>query len=68
MTTLETMEENVRLPMAMLKPGFISVAAEKLMEPTEIVPTVMAGVVPDTAASIVKPFDVCVITVHAPEA
>lgn len=56
MTTLEVME-NVRLPVAKVKPGFISAATEKLLaviEPTEIVPTAtVAGVVPDTAASIV---------------
>lgn len=72
MTTLEVMEENVRLPVAKVKPGFISAATEKLfavIEPTEIVPTaVVAGVVPDTAASIVLPAAVCVITVHVPEA
>jgi len=42
---------------AKVKPGFISAATEKLLaviEPTEIVPTAtVAGVVPDTAASIV---------------
>jgi len=56
MTTLEVIE-NVRLPVAKVKPGFISAATEKLLaviEPTEIVPTAtVAGVVPDTAASIV---------------
>lgn len=73
MTTLETME-NVRLPMAMLKPGFISAATEKLLaliEPTDIVPTTaMARVVPDTTgtASIVLPAAVCVITVNVPAA
>jgi len=71
MTTLEVIE-NVRLPVAKVKPGFISAATEKLLaviEPTEIVPTAtVAGVVPDIAASIVLPAAVCVITVNAPAA
>lgn len=51
------MEEKVRLPVVVVKPGFISVETEKLLaliDPTEIVPTAtVAKVVPATAASMV---------------
>lgn len=69
MATLEV-TAIVRLPVVVANPGFMSAVTVKLLELIAkgvMIPTVeTAGVVPLTAASIVKPFEVCVMTVNTP--
>ena len=52
------------VPVVVLKPGFVSVATDAVIDDTAMVPAVRAGVEPETAASITKPAAVWVLTLN----